>query len=499
MKSFSEYRQATGEYGVVEELRHPLALVRGLPGATAGEVVVFESENFGQVTALHHEQVEIMVLTKKKISPGEKVARTGQLLSIKIHDELLGHAIDPLGQSLFPDRPLSLQSAGEERLIDIAPPHINTRVNIKRPLTTGTSIIDLILTLGKGQREAVLGDPTTGKNSFLLTTTYAHAQEGGIVIYAAIGKPWNDIKKVYNFIDQKMNNKNVLLVATSAEDIPSLIILTPFTAMTLAEYWRDAGKDVLVIMDDLSTHARFYREISLLAHRFPARESYPGDMFYLHARLLERAGNFSHATQKESSITCLPVAETVRGDVTGYIASNLISITDGHLLFDEAVFSQGRRPAINIPLSVTRVGGHTRNQLMRELHRKLIALLAKHEEAQKFTHFGAELHESMQRVLDAGDRLNDFLSQPLFATIPNQVQIIMAGLIWLGWLNNLKPSEVAAYRSNLITAYQKNLAGKKLINKLATAPDLDTFVAQARERKNEIITLCQPTAISTPT
>lgn len=490
--NYADSRKRWGEYGTVEEIRHPVALVRGLPGAASGEIVILENSVLGQVTALKADYVEIVLFSNERITAGLEVARTGKQLSVAIGAELAGKVINPLGQVLL-GGPMS-GAVMEEREIDIAAPHINQRTNITKMLVTGTSVIDLFLTLGQGQREAILGDPTTGKNSFLLTTVQSHAKWGKVV-YAAIGKPWSDIKRVYNFITQEVATENVTIVVTSAEDVISSIALTPFTAMTIAEYWRDQGEHVLVVLDDLSTHARFYREMGLLARKFPARESYPGDIFHLHARLLERAGNFIHPTAGESSITCLPVAETVRGDITGYISSNLISITDGHLLFDETIFSQGRRPAINIPLSVTRVGGQTRTPLMRALNRKLMALLARHASAQSFTHFGTELNESLKRLLEAGDRLLEFLSQPLFVAVPLPVQVTMGGMIWLGWLNG-RGGKVGEWRECLAATYEKDQAVAQLLDSIYAAKDLETFATLLRTHKDKIFALCQPTTTS---
>lgn len=488
MSDYQKHREEFGEYGVVEELHHPLVFVRGLPGAALGEVVTFESGASGQVMGFTEELMEVLVFSGERISPGMEVARSGKQVSILVGDTLRGRAINPFGEPLLTDDVIKL--TGEERRVDSLPPHISSRTGITRPLHTGTSVVDLLLPLAKGQREAVIGDPTTGKNSFLLTTVRAHAEEG-IVVYAAIGKPWNDIKKVYNFIVQSVKKENVILVAASAEDMISLIYLAPFTAMAIAEYWRDKGHDVLIVLDDLSTHAKFYREIGLLARRFPARESYPGDVFYLHARLLERGGNFTHPEKGEVSITCLPVAETVQGDVTGYIVSNLISITDGHLLFDETVFSEGRRPAINIPLSVTRVGSHTQSKLVRELHRKLLVLLNRHDEAQRFTHFGAELHSSLQRVLEAGDSLLALLSQPLFVAVPYQVQIILAAMTWMGWLNG-QAKEIAQWRDKLTQQYTKDEKIRTYFEQLLAAEDLEAFAAKLKQERDRLIALGPP-------
>lgn len=494
-QTYHNYRQQIGEYGLVKEIKHPLTFVEGLPGAAIGELIIFESGGRGQVTALENDLVEIMILTPERLTPGTEVTRTGQQLEVSLGPQLRGTAINPLGQSLFDGSPLSGE-VHESRPIDIEPPHINSRAPISQPFITGTSVIDLLLPLARGQREAVIGDPTTGKNSFLLTTLRSHA-EHGIVVYAAIGKPWSDIKKVYNFIEQYTNQENVILLGTSAEDMISLTVLAPFAAMTIAEYWRDQGENVLLVLDDLSTHARFYREMGLLARRFPGRESYPGDMFHTHARLLERAGNFTHPEKGEVSITCLAVGETVRGELTSYIVSNLISIADGHLLFDEEIFSQGRRPSINIPLSVSRVGGHTQSAMVRELHRKLLLLLDRHQKAQSFTHFGAELNQDLQRVLEAGDRLYEFLSQSLFLAVPYPVQVVFVAMIWLGWINGYV-GQVASWRQCLSDAYEENPEVRQLLDQLMQAKDLPVFAEQMKSAFHKLMTICQPAEISLP-
>lgn len=488
-QSFNQAIQVTGEYGLVAELRHPLAFVKGLPGASIGEIILFENGGTGQVTALKKESVEVLVFSSDSIKSGIKAARSGKQLSIQVGNHMRGQVVDALGRTQIAGTNTSAIGAVEERDIDITPPHISSRRAVTKPLFTGTSVIDLMLPLGQGQREAVLGDPTTGKNSFLMTTMRAQSKNE-IVIYAAIGKPWNDIKKVHNFITQLERPENVIMVASSAGDPLSYIFTTPFTAMTIAEYFKDAGENVLVILDDLSTHAKFYREMGLIAKRFPARESYPGDIFYVHARLLERGGNFAHPEKGEVSITCLPVAETVKEDFTGYIVSNLISITDGHLFFDEEIFSQGRRPAVNVPLSVTRVGGHTQTQLVRQLHRKLSMLMNKHSEALSYTHFGAELPADMQRILEAGNCLNNFLSQPLFSTVPYAVQVVLAAMIWQGWLNEYV-DQVGAWRKKLIEAYDKEENIRSMLDNLLASKNLEEFTAVLKANREALYIVCR--------
>lgn len=488
MKNFQHYRNSIGEYGILEEIRYPLANIRGLPGASLGELVMFPSGSVGQVHALNGEIVETLLLTRERLTPGAEAARTAATLSIPCGDHLRGATIDPLGEPLSGSS-FSKSKNAEERTIDITPPHITARAKITRPLRTGTSVVDLLLPLGQGQREAIIGNLTTGKTSFLLTTVRMHSRKN-IVVYGAIGKPSHEIKRVNTFIDQYANRENTILIGTSAQEAIGLTYLVPFAAMTIAEYWRDQGHNVLVILDDMSTHATFCREIGLLARQLPARQSYPGDIFHTHARIMERAGNFFHETAGETSITCLPVAETVQGDISNYIVSNLIAITDGHLLFDDDTFAQGRRPAINIPLSVTRVGGHTQTPMTRALTNKLVVLLNRHQQAQRYTHFGAELQEDIQRIIDAGDRLLELLSQPLFREVPYPAQIVMAGIIWLGWLNQYR-GRIWEFRDALSEAYEANETTKDLFKTIAGSETIEAFERLLREQRENILTLCR--------
>src|SRR5581483_5765076 len=353
MKDFLTYLKETEEVGYISQVINFLIEIEGLPSARLNELVVFETGEIGRITTIAHKSVEVITFSKTSVKVGTRVTRTNEFLMVGVGDGLLGKTVDPLGASLDPQNPIGKLS--ELRPIDVTPGGIDTRSRITKPLETGATLVDLIIPLGMGQRELVIGDRKTGKTSFLIQAILTQAKRGTICIYAAIGKKTLDIKKIEELFQKSGIAKNTVVVASSSQDPVGVIYLTPYTAMTVAEYFRDSGRDVLVVLDDLSTHAKFYREISLLGRRFPGRNSYPGDIFYTHAKLLERAGNFKTA-KGPVSITCLPVTEAVQGDLTGYIQTNLMSMTDGHIYFDNDLFSKGKRPAVNTFLSVTRVG-----------------------------------------------------------------------------------------------------------------------------------------------
>ncbi|MCL5970228.1 MAG: F0F1 ATP synthase subunit alpha, partial [Patescibacteria group bacterium] len=257
--------------------------------------------------------------------------------------------------------------------------------------------------------------------------------------------------------------KNIIIVASSPEDPSSIIHLTPYTAMTIAEYFRDLGRDTLIVLDDLSTHAKFYREISLIAKRFPGRNSYPGDIFHTHSKLLERAGNFVHE-KGEVSITCLPVVETTQGDLSGYIQTNIMSMTDGHIFFDSDLFSKGRRPAINPFLSVTRVGHQAQSQLRREINRELISFLTLFEKVQNYVHFGAELSESIKTTLSTGEQIMNLFDQPLYRTNPPNFQVFLFCTLWTGFWSQKSLSEMRQDIEKLTTAFDASKELQKEIN-----------------------------------
>jgi len=473
-----------GEYGVVEEVRLPVALISGLPGAKTGELVVFENNEKGQVISLGEKANEVLILSDNIITAGLKVARTGENFGVWVGNGLLGCTINSLGDVLIPYN--KVPKVTEYRGVDVSPLSITKRMAIKDPLLTGVSVVDLLVPLGRGQRELVVGDRKTGKTSFLLSVCRNQVKEGSVVIYAAVGKNISEVKKIRDYLQTYDALKSAIIVFSSSADSPSLIYQAPFTAMTIAEFFRDRGENVLVILDDLSNHAKAYREISLLAKRFPGRESYPGDIFYVHSRLLERGGVY-----ERGSITCLPVGETLENDLTSYIVSNLIGITDGHILFDTEEFLKGRRPAVNILLSITRVGRQTHNVLHQEINSALLSFVAEYQRILDLSHFGAEITDEVKNKLSRGEKLMASLDQPADMVIPFSVQMVFLGLLWIGAFDDLEVTKIAAYRGALAANYEGNRSIRKSINSLVLSPGMEEFLVAVERSKAALLKLCE--------
>jgi F-type H+-transporting ATPase subunit alpha len=365
----------------------------------------------------------------------------------------------------------------------VKPPSISLRKPIELQLETGVGLVDMVIPLGKGQRELVIGDRKTGKSEFLLQTIVSQALRGSVCIYAMIGQKQLDILKLEDYFTSKGIRNSTIIVASSSSEPSGLIFLTPYTAMSVAEYFRDQGMDVLLILDDMTTHARTYREISLLARRFPGRSSYPGDIFNIHAKLIERAGNFT-----KGSITCFPVAESILGDLSGYVQTNLMSMTDGHIFFDIELYNQGKRPAVNPFLSVTRVGHQTQDSLHRDLSQVISNFLVMYEKMKQFMHFGAEVGESSRTTLALGARLDAFLNQGTDTVLSVELNTFMIGLIWAGVWNENETHELKKEFGRYISYYQKEktyrmkvaelLKNCKQFSDVVTAIKRDTSLVQ---------------------
>lgn len=471
---FKKILRQTKEYGIVEEISPPIITCSGLPGAMPNELVVFENNQVGQVLSLSEDSVEVIMFSDIELKTGVQVTRTGTKLTIPVGEEYLGKVINPLGSFPFPDQEVKVNNVSQ-RDIEVRPLKIKDRQVIDKQLTTGMTLIDIVLPIGKGQRELIVGDRKTGKTSAILTSIISQAKEGMTIVYAVIGKKKEEIKRIKEFFAAEKIEGKIIIVATSSQDSPSLIELTPYSAMTIAEYFRDKGEDTLVILDDLTTHAKFYREIALIGKRFPGRESFPGDIFYKHAKLLERAGNYRTKDDGQVSISCLPVAETIQGNLTDHIVSNLISITDGHILFDNETFNKGRRPAINLFLSVTRVGKQTQDRLSRRLNQEIMSFLIRYEKALEFSHFGTELSQEAKDTIDKGSKIYKFFEQGYTTVVPLTVQKIGLGLIWFGYLKNLEENKINQARKNLMKAYVKTQKDSNFLDKIADCEDPAEF------------------------
>lgn len=485
-QKFSDCLEKTRETGFVEKVILPVVYVSGLPNVKSWELVYFESGHMGTVTELFEEYAEIMILSNDPVPLGTQAARSGELLEVPVGEGLLGNVVNALGESLYENKVIS--GIEERRRIDITPSGIDKRERVSKSLETGVTLVDFLIPLGKGQRELIIGDRNTGKTIFTSQVLLSQAKEGTICIYAAIGKKKQAIKFVERFVDANGIRDNTIIVGSSSSDSLGCVYFTPYTAMTMAEYFRDKGKDVLLILDDLTTHAKYYREISLIAKKFPGRDSYPGDIFHAHSRLLERAGNYKLADNKVASITCLPIAETVEGDITGYIQTNLMSITDGHIFFDQSLYKAGKRPAINYFLSVTRVGRQTQTTVRWGANRELSSFFYLYRKTEKFIHFGAELNEGIKAILEMGNRIDRFFDQAINEVYSLDIQLLMFTLIWAQLLKDMTQGKISYYKTTAQRLYAEDPVFKEKIKKLiASCNDFNSLLGKVSAQHEELL------------
>lgn len=458
MYDFKTCLEKTQEVGYVDEIIYSLVYASGLPMVKLYEIVVFESGDIGQVFSMEVGSVKILLLSSMSVNVGDRIARTDEPLKIPVSESVMGRLLDPLlrpldgGSAIESENPMS---------INAEPPQIMDRLEVKTPLETGVTMVDLVVPLSHGQRELVIGDRKTGKTEFLLQTIVTQARLGVTCIYAIIGQKKVEIQRLYEFFESRGVSNNTLIIASDSSSQPGLIFQTPYSAMTVAEYLLKKKKDVLVVLDDMTTHARVYREISLLARKFPGRAAYPGDIFFIHSRLLERSGNF-----KRGSISTLAVAESILGDLSGYIQTNLMAMTDGHIFFDIGLYNQGKRPAINPFLSVTRVGHQTQTSLEVDVSRELLSFLVTYEKMKQFLHFGAEVGKTVRNILNLGERIDIFFDQKEFVSIPININIFILSVIWSGTWNESKLEEVGRQIDFIINLYNKDRDFEKKVNDL---------------------------------
>ena len=464
-QEFASFLEKYGEIGFVTKVTQPLIYANGLPGAKLGEIVMFENGAKGIISGLEEKFLEILNLTSAAVKVGSRLARSGEKLKVPVGKDFLGKIIDPLGRPLgvtaMPGKPAASSGSSEIIYRDIisAPVGITGRKPVSRALSTGVSVVDLLAPLGKGQREVVLGDRKSGKTQFLISALLSQVEEGAVGIYCIIGKSKGVIRQTYHALFEVKNYKRVgngiIMIASSAEDPASMIYTAPYTAMTMAEYFRDLGHDVVLVLDDMTTHAKVYREISLLGRHFPGRNLYPGDIFSVHAAILERAGSFV-VNGKEAAITCLPVAETAQGDLVNYIVTNLMSMTDGHLFFDYDLFLEGRRPALNPFISVTRVGHQVQTPLKRDIGIQALSLLNSASKLRFFAKFGAELNESVRETLKKEEQIIAIFEQDADVIIQSDLQLILFGFFWSNLWKDKTQEEIKETIAKLRESYDSD-------------------------------------------
>lgn len=457
MKTFDDYLKTIGEIGYVESIIHSVFYVNGLPGAKLHELILSEKGHIGIVQGILPDLVEVMLLQGDNLAHNLKVARTNETFEMPVTEKYLGRIINPFGVVLDEHGPL-----GEIKTrypIDPRAPGINARSRVREPLETGVIAVDMQVPIGKGQREMIMGDQKTGKTTFALQLLSNQASNGAVCIYVSIGKKKSDLKFVVKTLQELGAFNSTVIVAASASDPAPLVYLSPFAGLSIAEYFRDLGREVVVIFDDLTTHAKFYRETSLITRRTPGRQSYPGDIFHLHARLVERAGNFKsnpadgQSETKTAPITLLPIAETLEGDLAGYIQTNLMAMTDGHIFFDVAESKKGRHPAVSFTLSVSRVGNQTKTPLERELSLLISEKLTAYRKAEEVSRFGVELTTQTLQALDQGEKLIALFDQESQTIIPKGLQLIYLGMFFGGLWNKKSAKEVRVEKIRLLGEY----------------------------------------------
>lgn len=459
-------QKTPNEVGYVINSRNYLALLDGLPNIKINDLVETEKGSKGVVNAIFPNHVEIFLLDETAIYPGEMFTFTGKKLEAPIGEFLIGRAVNPLMVPIDGKGILNLKTAQKQELEQRAR-GVEAREFIKEQFLTGITLIDTLIPIGKGQRELVIGDGHSGKTRFLINNMVNLKQKGVICVYAAIGKPTNAIKNTLSALQANNALSYTIVVATSSTEPPPLILLTPHAAMTIAEHFQHMGKDVLVILDDMGIHARFYRELSLLGNRSPGRESYPGDIFYQQAKILERAGNFT-AEFGGGSITALPVIEVNMSDFTGFIPTNLMAITDGHLLFKSNLYNKDQRPAIDISLSVSRVGRQTQNLLSNLISRRVRQTLAHALELETLSRFSTELPAATQLVLRQKTLIEEVLRQDDLVAIPLSIQSILFSLVYTSFLADKNDIFLRKNKRNLIEAFTANQSFAAIAKSAAT-------------------------------
>src|SRR6476646_5974613 len=434
------------EVGSIITIGDGIARVHGVDNAMAGEMLEFPHGVFGIALNLEEDSVGAVLLGEfKEIKEGDLVKRTGRIISVPVGDELLGRVVNALGQPIDGKGPIvTKQTSPIERLA----PGVVDRQSVKEPIQTGLKAIDAMVPIGRGQRELIIGDRQTGKTAVAIDAIINQKETGVVCIYNAIGQKQSTVAQVVRTLEEADAMSYSIVVAATASDPAPLLYIAPYSACTFGEYFRDSGRHALAVYDDLSKHAQAYREISLLLRRPPGREAYPGDVFYLHSRLLERAAKLNNE-HGGGSLTALPIIETQAGDLSAYIPTNVISITDGQIFLETDLFFQGIRPAVNVGLSVSRVGSSAQTKAMKKVAGTLRLSLAQYRELAAFAQFGSDLDKSTQQQLTRGARLVEILKQPQYEplAVERQVAIIYAGTN--GYLDKIAVSEVRNFETEL--------------------------------------------------
>ncbi len=456
------------EVGTVISVGDGIARIYGLEKAMAGELLEFEGGLYGMVLNLEEDNVGAAVLgSDASIKEGSTVKRTGRIVEVPVGEGLMGRVVNAIGQPIDDKGPIESK---ETRRVEIKAPGIVARKSVKEPLQTGIKAIDGMIPIGRGQRELIIGDRQTGKTAVAIDTIINQKGLNVFCIYVAIGQKQSTVAQIVEKLRQYGAMDYTVVVAATASSPAPLQFLAPYTGCTIGEYFRDNGKHALIIYDDLSKHAVAYRQLSLLLRRPPGREAYPGDVFYLHSRLLERAAKLSDALGG-GSLTALPIIETQASDVSAYIPTNVISITDGQIFLETDLFYSGVRPAINVGLSVSRVGGSAQVKAMKAVAGTLRLELAQYRELAAFAQFGSDLDPATQKQLNRGQRLVEILKQGQYKPLPVEKQVLIIYAATNGYVDSYPVSSLKKYEEELYAFFDTR--HPEIVNEIKTKKAID--------------------------
>ena len=473
------------ETGTVLEVGDGIARIYGLEKAMMGELLEFPNQVYGMALNLEEDNVGCVLFgSETLIKEGDLVKRTNRVVEVPVGDAMIGRVVNPLGEPIDGKGPIkTTQTRPAERIA----PGISKREPVKVPLQTGLKAIDSMVPIGRGQRELIIGDRQTGKTAIAIDTILNQKDTGVICIYVCIGQKTSTLAQVVQTLENKGAMKYSLVVAATASDTAPLQFLAPFSGCAIGEYFMEQGKDVLVIYDDLSKHAIAYRSMSLLLRRPPGREAYPGDVFYLHSRLLERAVKLNVANGG-GSLTALPIVETLAGDVSAYIPTNVISITDGQIVLGTELFFSGVRPAVNVGLSVSRVGGDAQIKAVKQVAGRLRLDLAQYRALEAFASFGADLDKVSKAQLSRGSRVIEVLKQEQYKPMNVFEQVVVVYAVTNGFMDDVEIPEIKRFEKEFLhfmqsegESFYKKISEKRAFNDELTA-ELNNLISRFKER-----------------
>ena len=458
------------ETGTIRMVGDGIARASGLVNCMAGELLEFEDGNFGMAQNLEENSVSIVIFgSDENIGEGQTVKRTGKVVSVPVGEAMIGRVVNALGQPIDGAGPIDTK---EFRPVETKAPGICERRSVYQPLQTGIKAIDSMIPIGRGQRELIIGDRQTGKTTIATDTIINQKGKDVLCIYVAIGQKRSTVASLVENLTRNGAMDYTIVVAATASESSPMQYIAPYAGCAMGEYFMNQGKDVLIIYDDLSKHAVAYRALSLLIRRPPGREAYPGDVFYLHSRLLERAAKLDDE-HGGGSLTALPIIETQAGDVSAYIPTNVISITDGQIFLETELFHSGIMPAVNPGISVSRVGGDAQIKAMKKVAGTLKLIYSQYRELQSFAQFGSDLDADTKARLEQGARIVEVLKQSQNAPVPVEKQVAILYAVTKGILENVKVEDVNAYEAGLYTYLDADAAGLEVMQLISTTGKLE--------------------------